>query len=102
MVNDFGARLQALRKQKKLSQEQVAKRLDVSRSTIASYENNKAFPSADILVGMALLFNVSIDYLMGLEKRAVITLDGLTKRQETVVTNIVEMMMGELRRTGRK
>ena len=41
------------------------KKIETSRSNIANYENDKNMPSVDILEKLAILFNVSIDYLLG-------------------------------------
>ena len=48
MIYDLGYRLKKLRKKKKLSQLQVAKRLYLTRASIGSYKNNLATPSVDI------------------------------------------------------
>ena len=62
---DFGFRLREFRIQNKLSQEQLGRRVDRSKSVISSYENNLKVPSVDILKEFALIFNVSLDYLLG-------------------------------------
>lgn len=97
MAYDFGTRLKELRSKYHMSQEKTASRLEISRSTIASYENNTAYPSADVLIRMALLFHVSTDYLLGLEKRPVVVLDGLTKRHASVVSSILDILLSEFR-----
>ena len=61
----IGLRLKQLRKGRKLSQEALAKTLNVSQSTIAYYENEAKQPSYDVLDQIASLFNVSVDYLLG-------------------------------------
>ena len=63
-MNDFGSRLKRLRKEKKLSQSELANKLGYCRSTIANYEQNKRLPSVEILLDIADYFNVSLDYLM--------------------------------------
>jgi len=62
----LGYRLRELRKDRDLSQAQLAKRLNVSVYTISSYECEKTVPSDDIKIKIAKLFNVSLDYLLGL------------------------------------
>ena len=56
-----------LRKEKKLTQEQVAKHLNMSQSTYQHYENDRAEPSLDTLCKLADLYNVSLDYLVDRE-----------------------------------
>lgn len=61
----FSERLKKLRIEKNLSQESLAERLGLSRSTISNYEQNIRVPSVDILNMFADYFDVSIDYLLG-------------------------------------
>ena len=48
-----------------LSQSELAKRVDVSRTIIGNYERNENTPSIDILLKITKVFNVSIDFLIG-------------------------------------
>lgn len=61
----FGNILKKLRQDNKLTQDELAKKIETSRSNIANYENDKNMPSVDILEKISELFNVSIDYLLG-------------------------------------
>ena len=70
MAYDFGMRLRASRKNKNLSQRDVSKKLGISRAMISSYENNICMPSVDRLVQMAVLYNVSTDYLLNISPKA--------------------------------
>lgn len=95
MVYDFGYRLKELREKKKLSQLQVAKRLDITRASVSSYENNIATLSVDVLIKLALLYRVSTDYLLGIDNRRVIVIDNLTPRQQAVVETIMDTLIAE-------
>ncbi|MBN1079242.1 helix-turn-helix domain-containing protein [Clostridium botulinum] len=65
MFNDnFGNRLKELREDKELKQSELANMLNIARNTISSYESNINEPSLDILVKIADIFNVSLDYLL--------------------------------------
>lgn len=61
---DFGIKLYNLRISKKMSQEELAEALDVSRQTIRKWENNSALPETAKLIKIAKLFGVSIDLLL--------------------------------------
>ncbi|MDD2362193.1 MAG: helix-turn-helix transcriptional regulator [Oscillospiraceae bacterium] len=63
----FGDRLRKLRKQLDMTQEQIAKKLNIVRSTYAYYETGKTFPDFDTVVRLAHLFNVTTDYLLDAE-----------------------------------
>lgn len=58
-------RLKALRKEKNMTQSEVAKRFKVSPSAIGMYEQGRRVPPADMLNEMSVFFDVSIEYLLG-------------------------------------
>lgn len=62
----IGERLQELRKDRKISQAEFAKILGVSHYTVSSYECNRSDPDDKSKIIIAKLFNVSVDYLLGL------------------------------------
>lgn len=61
----LGKRLTELRKEKGLSQEQLANMLSMSRSTYAQYEVDRREPDFDTLKKLAQFFACSTDYLLG-------------------------------------
>lgn len=61
----FGKRLATLRKQKELSQYELADRLGFSRGQIANYEQGKREPDYGTLEKIADFFEVTTDYLLG-------------------------------------
>lgn len=92
---DFGLRLRELREAKQLSQTEVAARLNVGRSTISGYESNTITPSLEQFTRLAILYNTSLDYMMGLDNRTCFYLDGLSKRQQQTVLDIVKRLIQE-------
>ena len=91
-VYDFGLRLKELREAKHLSQTDVAARLNVGRSTISGYESNTITPSLEQFARMAVLYNASLDYMMGFENRACFYLDGLSEEQQQMILDVVNRM----------
>jgi len=61
----FGDRLKELRKAQNISQDELAKRLKVTRSCIGNYEQNNREPKYEDLETIADYFNVDMDYLIG-------------------------------------
>ena len=86
---DFGLRIKELREQHKMSQEQLGRRIDRSKSVISSYEYNIKIPPLDILTKIAVIFNVSLDYLVGIDKTEMVSIDGLTEQQKQLLQTIV-------------
>lgn len=75
----FGITLKKLRQDNNLTQEELAKKIDTSRSNIANYENDKNMPSVDILEKLSKILNCSTDYLLG--KSKVKNIDDLESRK---------------------
>ena len=65
---EFNNRLYQLRKQKGLSQEELANRLNVSRQTVSKWEVGDSTPDMEKLIAMSDLFGVSLDNLV-MEKK---------------------------------
>lgn len=61
----FSYRLKSLRIDMDLTQEQLAKQLNITRSALANYENGFREPGYEILIIMANYFDISLDYLLG-------------------------------------
>ena len=66
-MNKFGDRLQQLRKEKGVSQKDVAKAIGVTISAYSNYEQGLREPSNQILVNLCKYYDVTADYLLGLE-----------------------------------
>lgn len=60
----FGLKLQNLRKEKGLSQEALAERLNVTRQAVSKWETGEGYPEMEKLLLISDLFQVSLDYLM--------------------------------------
>lgn len=61
---DFNNRLYELRKQKGLSQEELANKLNVSRQTVSKWEIGDTTPDMEKLISLSQLFEVSLDQLI--------------------------------------
>jgi transcriptional regulator with XRE-family HTH domain len=61
----LGERITTLRKQKDMSQTDLAKAASVSREIIGRYERSEASPSIKVAKKIAAAFDVSLDYLVG-------------------------------------
>ena len=61
---DLGKKIIEMRKNKNLSQEQLAETLNVSRQTISNWENGRFYPDIDALVKISKYFNIALDDLL--------------------------------------
>ena len=61
---EFNDKLQELRKQKGLTQEQLAEKLYVSRTAVSKWESGRGYPSIDSLKEIAKFFSVTVDELL--------------------------------------
>ncbi|UVI33697.1 helix-turn-helix domain-containing protein [Paenibacillus spongiae] len=66
----MGDRLRELRLRKSISQEEVARQIGITRSAYSHYEINNRQPVYETLKKLAVLFNVSLDYIIGGEQSA--------------------------------
>ena len=65
MRNNFASNLKNIRREVGFTQEQIAKKADIARSTYIAYEQGHTIPDAITLKLMAEAFNVSIDDILG-------------------------------------
>ena len=65
---EFNQKLQELRKQKGLTQEELAEALYVSRTAVSKWESGRGYPSIDSLKAIAKYFSVTIDELLSGEE----------------------------------
>ncbi len=70
---NIGDRLRELRKERRLTQNDVETLTGIKRSSLALYELGVQTPPIDKLIKLAYLYNVSLDYLCGIDNRTVRT-----------------------------
>lgn len=65
---NFSEKIQKLRKQNNLTQEELAEKLFISRTAISKWESGKGYPSIDVLKQISVLFDISVDNLLSSEQ----------------------------------
>lgn len=63
----FSDRLKTLRKEKKLTQKELAEQIGIKQNSYSDWENGKTEPSFENLINLADLLEVSLDCLLGRE-----------------------------------
>ena len=92
MAETFGQRLSRLRKEKGLTQEDIAKRIIISPQAVSKWENDISSPDILVLSSLADILGVSVDVLLGREDapEGEETSNEETKEEETVEAERVE------------
>lgn len=89
---EFGNVLKTLRLKEKLTQAQLSTKLGLTKSVISAYETGLRLPSYDVLIHIAKIFNVSTDFLLGLENKQEIDLSGLSQAEIDALLNLIKAM----------
>ena len=85
---EFNEKLQELRKNKGLTQEELAEKLYVSRTAVSKWESGRGYPNIESLKEISLFFSVSIDELLSTEKLLFIA----EKENKSNIKNICEKL----------
>lgn len=95
-MSDFGELLKRLRQSANLTQEQLGQKLHMSKSMICYYERSVRPPSSDVLMQIAEVFHVSVDYLLGREKKEqTIVLNGFSDKDVEFLKSVVLFLQGK-------
>ena len=92
---EFKERLQSLRTSKKLTQEELAEKLFVSRTAISKWESGRGYPSIDSLKVISEFFGVTIDELIGGEEMVTLAEQDIkesSKRYTTLICGILDCL----------
>lgn len=86
MIND---RIKELRISFNISQVELGKKLGVTKQCVSNWENANIMPSIDMLINIAKFFNVSSDYLLGIDDEDKVSLDGLTDEERAHIKQLI-------------
>ena len=81
---EFNEKLQELRKQKGLTQEELAEKLYVSRTAISKWESGRGFPNIESLKAISKCFSVSLDELLSGEEILAIAENDHKQKERTL------------------
>ena len=84
-------KIKELRESAGFSQSQLAKKLDVTRSSVNAWEMGLSTPTTPYIVELAKLFHTTSDYILGLNSQKTISLEGLSKSQIELVYNLLKV-----------
>lgn len=94
-----GERMLAIRKERKLRQEDVANAVGITRASLSYYENGERTIGADVLFRICRFYNVSADYILGLKEEEpeidlikIMRKTGLSEKSLTNLLNLENSM----------
>lgn len=87
-------RIKTLREARGWTQAELARRLNMTRNGVNSWEQGLSMPSPPLLVELARLFSVSTDYLLGLEPLQTIDVTGLEGKDIALLAQIADRLRG--------
>ena len=85
---EFNKKLQELRKQKGLTQEELSEKLYVSRTAISKWESGRGYPNIESLKAIAKLFSVTVDELLSTDEMLTIAEED-SKRKENYFYDVI-------------
>ena len=89
---EFHEKLQELRKDRGITQEELAQALYVSRTAISKWESGRGYPSIDSLKAIAVYFSITIDELLSGDKLLSIA----EKENKANLRNVCDLLVGIL------
>lgn len=85
-------RIKALRETRGWTQAELARRLNLTRNGVNSWEQGLSMPSPACLVDLAKLFSVSTDYLLGVERLETVNVTGLDEKDVAMLAQLAERL----------
>ena len=85
-------RIKALRLSNNLTQNDIAKRLGITHSSVNAWEMGISVPSTMYIVELVRMFAVSTDYILGLEPKMVIDISELDGGSVKIINDMVQYM----------
>lgn len=87
---DCGLIIKELREKAHMTQQELGKKINRDKGIISRYENNYQAVPFETMRTFASVFNVSMDYLAGMEKHKSIATAGLTEAQTDIIESLAE------------
>lgn len=85
----IGNRIKETREKNDMTQSSLSKMLGISRSAVNAWEMGISVPSAQYLVELSKLFNVSTDYLFGLSEKEMIDISDLSDEEKQIIYSLI-------------
>lgn len=87
---NFGDILKNLRKSRNMTQKKLADKLHITEATVSRYESGTANPTFETMRSIAAIFNVTMDYLYGMENSTSISTVNLSGKQADILRKLAD------------
>ena len=85
-------RIKALREARGWTQAELARRMNITRNGVNSWEQGLSMPSPTCLVDLAKVFSVSTDYLLGVERLETVNVTGLDEKDVAMLAQLADRL----------
>lgn len=83
-------KIKYLRNEKNMTQTDLAKKLKITRSSVNAWEMGISVPSTQYIIELSYIFEVSTDFLLGIDEHSSISIEGLTEEDVKIVYSLIE------------
>ncbi len=87
--------IKQLRERANITQSDLAKKLNITRSSVNAWEMGISAPSTQYIVELSEIFKVTTDYILGVTSENIIRLDHLNEQQIKIIYSLVEYFDNE-------
>ena len=92
MREDIADKIKALRESRGMTQAKLARQLGITRSGVNAWEMGLSVPSTQYVVDLALFFNVSSDFLLGIDSSFTLNVEGLSDDDICMLRALIERL----------
>lgn len=92
MILKIPERIKDIRDKNGLTQEELARKMSITRSSVNAWEMGISMPSPENLVRLSDIFNVSTDYILGVDNRETVSIDNLSDEEKKIVYELVKIL----------
>ena len=85
-------RIKALREARGWTQAELARRMNITRNGVNSWEQGLSMPSPTCLVDLAKVFSISTDYLLGVERLETVNVTGLDEKDVAMLAQLADRL----------
>ena len=88
-------RIKQLRERANLTQTELAKKLNITRSSVNAWEMGISVPSTQYIVELSSLFRVSTDYILNIDDNDTINITNLREEEKRIISALIQYFNGD-------